>query len=122
MPLYDYHCEKCDFTFEAIERMDRDAVPCLKCDRPAKRIISVSVGPNNASFKEGYYHNFTGKPIYLRTWDDAYQASRKYGAVPEFLAERMSTPARSRYKSELTAPDDPARWKSKDHTAEKWWR
>ncbi len=41
MPLYEYHCDDCDETFEVIRRAsDSDDVKCPKCDKPAKKQLS----------------------------------------------------------------------------------
>lgn len=42
MPLYDYECHNCEYTFEVIARIEETVVPCPKCERAADRIISVS--------------------------------------------------------------------------------
>ncbi len=31
MPLYEYHCEPCDHTFETLVRSDRDVPRCPRC-------------------------------------------------------------------------------------------
>lgn len=31
MPLYEYHCEPCDHTFETLVRSQSDAAHCPKC-------------------------------------------------------------------------------------------
>ena len=39
MPIYDYHCEKCEFTFEDWHtRLDYDPEPCPKCGELSLRI------------------------------------------------------------------------------------
>lgn len=41
MPLYEYKC-KCGHRFEALRSMDdRHNAPCLKCGKPASKVISV---------------------------------------------------------------------------------
>jgi len=31
MPIYEYHCEPCDHTFETLIRTDRDVARCPSC-------------------------------------------------------------------------------------------
>jgi putative FmdB family regulatory protein len=41
MPLYEYHCDSCDETFEVLRRTsDDDEVKCPKCDETAKKQLS----------------------------------------------------------------------------------
>lgn len=42
MPIYEYHCDKCDNTFEdwTPHIDDQSEKPCPKCGSPAERIIS----------------------------------------------------------------------------------
>lgn len=48
MPIYDYRCEECQCTFEAVRKLSENSstVPCQKCDGLAKKQISA---PNLAS-------------------------------------------------------------------------
>jgi putative FmdB family regulatory protein len=41
MPLFEYHCDNCDETFEVIRRAsDEDEVTCPKCDSKARKQLS----------------------------------------------------------------------------------
>lgn len=41
MPLYEYHCKKCNNTFESIESSDTDKLICV-CGETATKIMSSS--------------------------------------------------------------------------------
>lgn len=41
MPLYEYHCNACNFDFEDLRNSTEDAeIPCKKCGSPAQRLMS----------------------------------------------------------------------------------
>ena len=41
MPIYEYHCEKCNETFEVFQKINDDPVSnCPKCNEKVKRLIS----------------------------------------------------------------------------------
>ena len=54
MPLYEYHCEKCDKVFEALRSLRESdaAVPCPECGRDAERIMPTSFSA--MSWNKGY--------------------------------------------------------------------
>jgi putative FmdB family regulatory protein len=57
MPLYEYECEACGVTFEAVQRItDEPLTECVHCKGQVKRLISKSSfqlkGPGWA--KDGY--------------------------------------------------------------------
>ena len=56
MPLYDYQCTKCGFTFEVSHKISESPrIKCPKCKSIAKKILSVN---NNIIFKgDGFYVN-----------------------------------------------------------------
>jgi len=43
MPLYEYHCPSCDFTFEVLSSLSEASKkkPCPECGRRAPRIVSA---------------------------------------------------------------------------------
>lgn len=41
MPLYEYHCESCDKSFEKIFKEQEDTATCPGCDQDAFKIVSV---------------------------------------------------------------------------------
>ncbi len=43
MPLYEYQCEPCGLTFEALAPITRTRHQCPECERPARRIMSAPV-------------------------------------------------------------------------------
>jgi putative FmdB family regulatory protein len=51
MPLYEYKCEKCGATFEAITRItEKDETECPECGAPAERqVSSFAVGGAGSS-------------------------------------------------------------------------
>jgi putative FmdB family regulatory protein len=54
MPLYEYHCEKCDRVFEALRPVgdsDRPAT-CSECGSEGERIMPTSFAPR--SFRQGF--------------------------------------------------------------------
>ncbi len=54
MPLYEYHCEKCDKVFEALRPLrESDApTPCPDCGSDADRILPTSFSAR--SWGKGY--------------------------------------------------------------------
>lgn len=54
MPTYDYHCSKCDNTFEVFQSMkDKPSAKCPECGSKAKRLIG---GGGGIIFKgSGFY-------------------------------------------------------------------
>jgi putative FmdB family regulatory protein len=42
MAIYDYECEKCGTITEAIRKVEEKEIPCPKCGKRARRIISAS--------------------------------------------------------------------------------
>lgn len=45
VPTYEYECQKCGHTFEALQRMtDKPLKKCEKCSGPVKRLISLGSG------------------------------------------------------------------------------
>ena len=54
MPLYEYHCKKCDKVFEALRllRESEAANRCPKCGRDAERIMPTSFSA--MSWAKGY--------------------------------------------------------------------
>ncbi len=54
MPLYEYHCEKCDKVFEALRPLrESDAsTPCPDCSSDADRILTTSFSA--MSWGKGY--------------------------------------------------------------------
>lgn len=41
MPLYEYHCQACDKTFEKIGRQQQERAACPTCGKDVPRIISM---------------------------------------------------------------------------------
>ena len=41
MPIYEYHCNSCDQTFEKLSKMSDSAQPCPDCGKPAAKAISI---------------------------------------------------------------------------------
>ncbi len=53
MPIYEYHCSRCDNKFEKLQSMSATGADCPKCEQPAKRALSVfasiSAGDSSSS-------------------------------------------------------------------------
>ncbi|MCK4507204.1 MAG: zinc ribbon domain-containing protein [Desulfuromonadales bacterium] len=41
MPLFEYHCESCDKTFEKLSKQQEETTPCPDCGQEAFRAVSV---------------------------------------------------------------------------------
>ncbi len=69
MPIYEYKCEACGHTFEAIQKMaDAPLTECPDCKKPAlKKLISAAAfrlkggGWYETDFKTGNKKNLAGK-------------------------------------------------------------
>jgi len=42
MPLYEYHCNKCNVITEELQNINDSAPTCKKCGNILKKIISIS--------------------------------------------------------------------------------
>jgi putative FmdB family regulatory protein len=43
MPIYEFHCQPCEFTFEDLVRSSTESVSCPKCSGEVKRLLSACV-------------------------------------------------------------------------------
>jgi putative FmdB family regulatory protein len=43
MPIYDYECPKCGWTFESIESIASEKIPCVECSGRAHRQMSAPI-------------------------------------------------------------------------------
>ena len=62
MPTYEYKCTKCNYTFEAFQKMSEEPLKeCPNCKGEVKRLIGKGAGP---IFKgSGFYHtDYKNKP------------------------------------------------------------
>lgn len=41
MPIYEYICATCDYTFDLLQAMNADGAECPRCRQQAKRRISL---------------------------------------------------------------------------------
>jgi len=41
MPIYEFRCEACEYTFEELCRSSIESVPCPKCEGAVKRLLSA---------------------------------------------------------------------------------
>lgn len=41
MPLFEYHCETCDKTFEKLLKQQEETAPCPDCTQEAFKAVSV---------------------------------------------------------------------------------
>ena len=41
MPIYEYHCKKCDLAFEELVRSSTETIHCPKCSGKVKRLLSA---------------------------------------------------------------------------------
>jgi len=42
MPLYQFECETCGIQFELSQKVDAEMPECPKCQKPTKKIVSLS--------------------------------------------------------------------------------
>jgi putative FmdB family regulatory protein len=55
MPIYEYHCDACDVTFERIRRAsDETPVECPECREEARKLLSTFAARGDASGSGGY--------------------------------------------------------------------
>ncbi len=47
MPLFEYHCESCDQTFEKLSKTQKEAIPCPDCKQEAAKIVSAFASSTN---------------------------------------------------------------------------
>lgn len=54
MPLYEYHCEPCDFTFESLIRSASDQPSCPQCRSiNVEKQLSVPASPQSTGARGG---------------------------------------------------------------------
>ncbi|RMF46617.1 MAG: zinc ribbon domain-containing protein [Deltaproteobacteria bacterium] len=41
MPLFEFHCSRCDRTFEKLLRTAKKEYPCPDCKEPAPKAVSI---------------------------------------------------------------------------------
>ena len=41
MPLFEYHCESCDKTFEKLMKKLETEAPCPNCGKPSQKAVSL---------------------------------------------------------------------------------
>ncbi len=41
MPLFEYHCEACNKTFEKMTKVQEDNMPCPDCGKASPKAVSV---------------------------------------------------------------------------------
>ena len=41
MPIYEYACPTCNYSFDKLQSMDAAGADCPRCDQPARRSISL---------------------------------------------------------------------------------
>ncbi len=41
MPLFEYHCEPCNKTFEKLLKKQEPEAPCPACSQPAQKAVSL---------------------------------------------------------------------------------
>lgn len=78
MPLYEYQCEACEHTFEALQKMsDAPLVHCPDCDAPELRKLVSAVGFRLKG--NGWYETDfkSGKKRNLATSDSGSDSSNK---------------------------------------------
>lgn len=61
MPIYEYHCENCDYDFELLQGINEShSATCPTCNKKAKKKISI---PGGLVFKgTGFYITDYSKP------------------------------------------------------------
>ena len=52
MPLYEYHCSRCNSKFEKLQAMSANGADCPVCEQPARRAISVFAAVSKAGSEE----------------------------------------------------------------------
>ncbi len=53
MPLYEYHCESCDKTFEKICKQQKDTAACPDCGQEAFKTVSVFASGSSCAAPNG---------------------------------------------------------------------
>jgi len=63
MPIYEYHCPKCDADFELMRPMSQADSPanCPKCGTQSERLVSVFAS------KVGFYIRAPEKPAFRKS-------------------------------------------------------
>lgn len=69
MPIYEYHCKKCDRIFEELQGFnDKPLKKCRECGGKVERLISLSAFHLKGS---GWYETEYGKKKTLKTVDNS---------------------------------------------------
>jgi putative FmdB family regulatory protein len=49
MPIFDYHCQACGFEFEELVTRPSEVMACVRCGKPAKKLLSAFASPSGGS-------------------------------------------------------------------------
>ncbi len=88
MPLYEYYCDRCDGVFETIRPM-REAslpVPCVQCNRDARRIMSSF---NAFTFRDGYPRRLPDKGTF---WHMGKEVKKRAKRMKGWEHPELATP------------------------------
>ncbi len=105
MPIYDYICEKCEYSFDALQKMsDPKLVDCPECGKPSlRKLLSApkfrlkGAGWYETDFKTGDKRNLVGD---AKSGDADKPAKNEDSKSTETPAvEAKKPPAKSEVKS-----------------------
>ena len=84
MPMYNYHCEVCEFDFEYMQKMDdRHEANCPSCGEKCKQGLSA---PRFIPFPEGVFEHIGPEPLYISDKRQLRGALDEHGAyAPNLL-------------------------------------
>lgn len=53
MPLFEYHCESCNKTFEQLTQSQEATTPCPDCGQEAPKVVSALAAKASCSVPSG---------------------------------------------------------------------
>jgi len=85
MPLYDYHCKRCNYTFESYAKIEqRYDVNCERCG--GEVVIHYSPGKQKVKiFPAGVWEHIAPEPLEITSARQLREACKKYGCYAKYL-------------------------------------
>ena len=66
MPIYEFHCDVCDVTWEEVRMMSESSLPsvCGKCGKKGRMIYSVH---SSRPFRKRWFEHIAPEPVFVES-------------------------------------------------------
>lgn len=83
MPLYDFQCSECDYTFEGFSKIEElRTVLCPICKGSTRILIT---GSTFHAFPSGWWEHIAQKPLYVSSKRQLKEECDKHGVYAKYL-------------------------------------